>query len=159
MLRDLALTPADVRGRYLAPVPKLMSRTFAEEEVACVKATSFASEIAPELVPPGERALFLFARPDHYIPSILAGENSLKEMQALAASRASRLQSRGTELPAPRSGHSPAPVLSRHARCKAAPHADAAPRLSGRFAAMTAAAERARVAAAGMGAPTSATGS
>jgi len=102
LLRDLALSAADVRSQYIAWVPALMSRSFAAEELACVKATSFASEIAPELVPPGERALFLFARPDHYIPSILAGENSLKEMHALAASRASRLQSRGIELPAPR---------------------------------------------------------
>jgi hypothetical protein len=100
LLRDLALTPADVRGRYLAPVPKLMSRTFAEEEVACVKATSFASEIAPELVPPGQRSLFLYATPRNYIASILAGENSVKEMQILAGSRAQRLNARGIYLPA-----------------------------------------------------------
>src|SRR3954452_11509002 len=55
LLRDVALTPAPVRERYLAPVPKLMSRTFADEETACVKATSFVSEIASELVPRGER--------------------------------------------------------------------------------------------------------
>src|SRR5260221_4228759 len=40
-LRDLALCPPDVRTRYLRPVPKLMSRTFAARELACVKATSF----------------------------------------------------------------------------------------------------------------------
>src|SRR6058998_3759530 len=45
LLRDLALSPPEVRERYVAPVPKLMSRTFASEEIACVKATSFASEI------------------------------------------------------------------------------------------------------------------
>jgi hypothetical protein len=100
ILRDLALTPADVRGRYLAPVPKLMSRTFAEDEIACVKATSFASEIAPELVPPGERSLFLYATPRNYIASILAGENSVKEMQVLAGSRAQRLNARAIYLPA-----------------------------------------------------------
>ncbi|HEY7005259.1 MAG TPA: hypothetical protein VH392_02140, partial [Sphingomicrobium sp.] len=49
LLRDLALTPADIRHRYVEPVARLMSRTFDEGEVACVKATSFASEIAPEL--------------------------------------------------------------------------------------------------------------
>ena len=53
-----------------------MSRTFADDELACVKATSFVSEIAPRLVPPGERALFMFATPRNYIASILAGENS-----------------------------------------------------------------------------------
>lgn len=100
LLRDLALTPADIRHRYIAPVPRLMSRTFAEAELACVKATSFASEIAPELVPPGERALFLFATPRNYIASILAGENSLQELRLLAGSRAQRLNARSVYLPA-----------------------------------------------------------
>ncbi|HEY4070140.1 MAG TPA: hypothetical protein VGM04_01115, partial [Sphingomicrobium sp.] len=40
LLRDLALTPAEIRHRYVVPVPRLMSRSFAEHEVACVKATS-----------------------------------------------------------------------------------------------------------------------
>lgn len=99
LLRDLALTPADVRERYIAPAPRLMSRTFAETEVACVKATSFASEIAPELVSSGERALLMFATPRNYIGSILAGENSVKEMRLLAGSRAQRLNSRQIYLP------------------------------------------------------------
>lgn len=99
LLRDLALSPAEVRRQYVDAVPRLMSRTFAADEVACVKATSFASEIAPALVPPSERALFLFARPDHYIPSILAGENSVKELHALASTRAARTKTRGVELP------------------------------------------------------------
>ena len=102
LLRDLALSPPAVRAQYIAAVPRLMSRTFAEDEIACVKATSFANEIAPELVPPGKRALFLFARADHYIPSILAGENSVKEMHALAASRASRLENSAVFLAAAR---------------------------------------------------------
>ena len=100
LLRDLALSPEQVRARYLAPVPKLMSRTFAEDETACVKATSFASEIAPELVPPGERALFLYATPRNYIASILAGENSMRELHALAPMRTARMRQRGLELPA-----------------------------------------------------------
>lgn len=94
LLRDLALGPADVRGSYVAPVAALMSRTFAQDELACVKVTSFASEIAPELVPEGERALFLFVRPDHYIASILAGENSVTELHMLETSRVQRLASR-----------------------------------------------------------------
>ena len=94
LLRDLALTSADVRAPYVAFVPKLMSRSFASNEVACVKATSFVSEIAPELVPPGERALFMFASPRNYIGSILAGENSVKELHALASSRAQRMRNR-----------------------------------------------------------------
>jgi hypothetical protein len=102
ILRDVALSPPDFRGRYVAALPKLMSRTFAEDEFACVKATSFASEIAPDLVPPGERALFMFASPHNYIASILAGENSLKELHALVNYRAERLQGRGIALPSTR---------------------------------------------------------
>jgi hypothetical protein len=100
LLRDLALTPAEIRRRYVVPVPKLMSRTFAEAEIACVKATSFTSEIAPELVPSGERALFMFATPLNYVASILAGENSVKELRILAGKRAQRLNGRGIYLPA-----------------------------------------------------------
>jgi hypothetical protein len=100
LIRDLALTPAEVRDRYVAPTPKVMSRTFAETEIACVKATSFASEIATALVPPGERALFLFATPRNYVASILAGPNSVEEMRVLAGSRAQRLNSRGIYIPA-----------------------------------------------------------
>lgn len=100
LLRDLALCPADMRARYLEPVAALMSRTFGEDGTACVKATSFASEIAAELVPPGERVLFLYARPENYIASILAGENSVKELLMLAASRAERSAAR-LALPAP----------------------------------------------------------
>src|SRR5438874_8895545 len=100
LLRDLALSPAEVRQGYIAPVAKLMSRTFAETEIACVKATSFASEIAPELVPPGERALFMYATPRNYIASILARENSLQELRLLAGTRAKRANARGIYLPA-----------------------------------------------------------
>ena len=94
LLRDVALTPPEIRNRYLAPATKLMSRTFAEDEVACVKATSFVSEIAPSLVPSGERALFMYATPRNYIASILAGENSVKELRILADTRARRLAGR-----------------------------------------------------------------
>ena len=102
LLRDLALCPLPVREPYTRPVAKLMSRTFAAEEIACVKATSFASEIAPALVPPGERALFMYATPRNYIASILAGENSLKELHALAGPRRQRLEERGIIFPEPR---------------------------------------------------------
>jgi hypothetical protein len=99
LLRDLALSPPEVRARYLEAVPKLVSRTFAADEFACVKATSFVSEIAPQLVPAGERALFLFASPRNYIASILAGENSIKEQRILAPARAERMRQRVTGLP------------------------------------------------------------
>lgn len=102
LLRDIAVSPPEVRECYIAAVPKLMSRTFGENEVACVKATSFASEIAARLVPAGERALFMYARPRNYVASILAGENSVKELHALATYRQQRLMSRAIEFPEPR---------------------------------------------------------
>ena len=94
LLRDLALSPAEMRRPYVAPSIKLMSRTFGPDELACVKATSFVSEIAPGLVPAGERALFMYAAPRNYIASILAGENSVKELEVLAQSRAQRIAAR-----------------------------------------------------------------
>jgi hypothetical protein len=70
--------------------------------MACVKATSFASEIAPLLVPPGERALFMYAPPRNYVASILAGENSVIELKNLVAFRERRLSGRGIAMPPPR---------------------------------------------------------
>ena len=98
LLRDLAMSPLTVREGYIGPVPRLMSRTFAADEIACVKATSFVSEIVAELVPPGERALFMYATPANYIASMLAGENSVKELRMLAATRAQRLSRRVSAL-------------------------------------------------------------
>ena len=93
-LRDVSFFPPDVRAPFTAALPRLMSRTFATGETACVKATSMVSEIAAELVPPGERALFLTASPGNYVASILAGENSLKELHALTDYRAQRMAAR-----------------------------------------------------------------
>jgi hypothetical protein len=94
ILRDLALSPPAIRTRYIGKVTQLMSRTFSVEEVACIKATSFVSEIAADLVPPGQRALFMYTTPDAYIATILAGENSRKELEALAPSRTQRMAGR-----------------------------------------------------------------
>ena len=102
LLRDLAMTPKNGRARYVPVVQKLMSRTFAPEEVACVKATSFVSEIACELVPEGERALFMYASPINYIATTLAGESSLNDLRGLEESRTRRLESRDIHLEAPR---------------------------------------------------------
>ena len=94
ILRDLADLPGEERRAIVPAIQKLLSRTFASDDTALVKATSFVSEIAAELVPPGERALFLTADPRAYIATILAGENNLKELHALANSRAQRMSSR-----------------------------------------------------------------
>src|SRR5690349_1552256 len=39
LLRDLALSPPAVSEGYIRPVARLMSRTFADDDLACVKAT------------------------------------------------------------------------------------------------------------------------
>ena len=112
ILRDLAAS--DRREPFVPGVRKLLSRTFAPSETALVKATSFVSEIAAELVPAGQRALFLFAQPRAYIASILAGENSLKEMATLADSRALRMADRVGGL----SGNSPAHLAAAAWACE-----------------------------------------
>ena len=102
-LRDLTFFPAEVRSRFVPALRALFSRTFAERQVALIKATSFVSEIATELMPAEGRALFLYVTPRNYIAGILAGENSRKELSGMADLRSQRLASRGTSLPAPRS--------------------------------------------------------
>ena len=97
-LRDLTAVPQDKRSGMSAIAQALFSRTFDAEELALVKATSFVSEIAAELVPPGERAIFMYATPRNYVASILAGENSIKELRMLGAIRAKRSASRVTGL-------------------------------------------------------------
>lgn len=101
-LRDLTTLPPDQRQQFNQTAQALFSRTFAQEQIALVKTTSFVSEIALELVPAGERALFLFASPRNYIASILAGENSVQELRLLAPNRAQRMTHRVSGLGQPR---------------------------------------------------------
>ena len=99
-LRDLTSVAPELRRPMSSTAQALFSRTFAPNETALVKATSFVSEIAPELVAPGERALFMFATPRNYVASILAGENSVQELRMLAQLRSQRSSSRVTGLEA-----------------------------------------------------------
>ena len=69
----------------------LLSRTFRPEQRALVKATSFVSSIAADLVRPGSRALLLYARPERYFETILAGPNSRQELAMAAQDRLKRL--------------------------------------------------------------------
>jgi hypothetical protein len=98
ILRDLTFFPAETRAPFVPGVQALLSRSFGPGEAALVKATSMVSEIAAELVPPGERALFMFASPENYVRGILAGENSREESRVLAETRAQRLRARGIAL-------------------------------------------------------------
>jgi hypothetical protein len=100
-LRDLASIEAAARQDYASAARALFSRTFGGNEVPLVKATSFVSEIAGELVPEGGKALFMFATPAIYFGSILAGENSVKELHAFAPVRARRLAARVTAIDVP----------------------------------------------------------
>jgi hypothetical protein len=93
-LRDIA-----AGGTQMADVAqRAFSRTFDETETALVKVTSSVSEIAPALVPAGERALFMYAGPRAYVATILAGESSLQELRFLAEIRAARSKHRVTGL-------------------------------------------------------------
>jgi hypothetical protein len=102
-LRDLTFFPLEVRSRFTPIVRALLSRTFSLQEKALVKATSFVSEIATELLGENGRALFLYANPRSYIASILAGENSRVELAGLSETRRHRLAGRDIHLAAPRS--------------------------------------------------------
>ena len=56
-------------------------------------------------MPTGERALFMYASPRNYVASILAGENSVKELEVLAPSRAQRIAQRAPARSAQRATH------------------------------------------------------
>ncbi len=82
--------PASIPGR-LDVLTALLSRTFRAGQRVLVKATSFVSEIAADLVPAGSRALLLYARPERYFETILAGPNSRQELATTAQARLRRL--------------------------------------------------------------------
>jgi hypothetical protein len=99
LLRDLAGMPRARRSELAPTVHKLFSRTFREDETTLVKATSFVGEIAAELVAPGGQAVFIYVDAPTYIATILAGENSRKELSALAPARALRMKDRVRGMP------------------------------------------------------------
>ena len=94
LLRDVAMLGPQHRRTLVPAVRGLLSRTFGPAEFALVKATSFVSEMAAELVPEQGKALFIHAPPRTYIQTILAGDNSRKELQMLADTRAARMAQR-----------------------------------------------------------------
>ncbi|MDZ7588906.1 MAG: hypothetical protein U5J78_07185 [Parasphingorhabdus sp.] len=70
-----------------------LSRSFAHDQRALVKASSFVSQIASDLVRPEAKALLLFVPLERYMPTILAGDASVRETHMLAGARLARLQS------------------------------------------------------------------
>ena len=71
-------------------------RTWRPGERPLIKATSFVSELAEDLLlqAPEARGLVLSMSPFNYLRVILGGPNSRRESEALASSRLSRLRSR-----------------------------------------------------------------
>ena len=93
LLREVA---TGALGARLGPLLALFSRTWRDEQTALIKATSFVSEIAPDLLAatPGGRAILLTTTPPAYLRSILGGEASRQEAEVLAPQRLRRLQGR-----------------------------------------------------------------
>ena len=86
--------PWDAFDGRLASALRWLSRTFRPGQRALVKATSFASAIAPDIVTGDRRVIFLTLSPERYIQTILAGKNSRVELASMAASRLTRLHER-----------------------------------------------------------------
>jgi hypothetical protein len=97
-LRDLAVASDEERAALASGLRRLMARSFAPGQAALVKATSSVSEMAPLLAAPEMSALFLYATPANYIAGILAGKNSIKELEAIHELRLGRLRGRGIDL-------------------------------------------------------------
>jgi hypothetical protein len=75
---------------------QLLSRTFQANQRAMIKATSFVSELAPNILarPSSPRAILMFVSTETYLASILGAPNSPTEARALAPSRLARLHRR-----------------------------------------------------------------
>ncbi len=75
---------------------KLWSRTFEAGQTALIKATSFASELAPRLLagPSEPKALLLFVSPETCMATILAAANAREEAKTLTEGRLKRLHRR-----------------------------------------------------------------
>jgi hypothetical protein len=75
---------------------KLLSRTFDAQQRAVVKATSFVSELAAELLSRASapKALMMYVAPESYLATVLGGPNSRQEAKILTPSRLRRLHRR-----------------------------------------------------------------
>lgn len=104
-LREPALLRAAAEGAQAhAPAPAagalplsitlaLLGRTWRTPQRAVVKATSFTSELAAQILATSDRpaAIFMFTDPLAYLRGILAGPNSRAESRVLAPARQARL--------------------------------------------------------------------
>jgi hypothetical protein len=84
-------------GRLAERLPlarQWLSRTFRPDQRALIKATSFVSDIAGDLMDGTRKAVFLTLSPERYLQTILAGDNSRQELGALSGTRLQRLNAR-----------------------------------------------------------------
>lgn len=81
----------DLYKQRLSEAVRWLSRSFQTDQRVMIKASSFVSEIAPQLLTEPSDALVLYAPLDRYIPTILAGEASVQETHMMAGARLKRL--------------------------------------------------------------------
>lgn len=86
--------------RRFGETVRWLSRSFRPDQKVMIKASSFVSELAPQLLAGPADALFLYAPLDRYIPTILAGEASVQETHMMAGTRLKRLTQHLGEAPA-----------------------------------------------------------
>lgn len=106
-LRTLAAASAEgsLAGALPSPITpvsavqtlsKFTARTFRPGQKALVKATSFASELAPLLLPasPNAKTIGITTSPQSHMATLIAGANNMTEVQHLGPSRLARLKRR-----------------------------------------------------------------
>ena len=71
-----------------------LSRTYRPNQKALIKASSFVSDLAPELIEKETKNLFLYVPLEVYLQTILAGDGSRQEAEQLASNRLMRLNAR-----------------------------------------------------------------
>jgi hypothetical protein len=76
------------------------ARVFRPGQRAVIKASSFASELAPLLqaAAPTARAIVLVAAPQVHMATLFAGENNMREVDVMGPSRLARLTRRAPEI-------------------------------------------------------------
>jgi hypothetical protein len=95
ILRTLAQSPAAAAG-YLPTFIKLWSRSWEPGARAVVKASSFTSDLAVQILARDylPKAIFMGVPPETYLATILGGVNAPMEARALAPFRLARLRER-----------------------------------------------------------------
>jgi hypothetical protein len=90
-----AWSSADFEGRLTACL-KLFSRTYDKNQAAIVKATSYVSELAAELVARASapKAVMMWVSAESYLATIFGGSNSRQEAKVLTPGRVQRLHRR-----------------------------------------------------------------